>query len=459
MPEQPFPSDAPPPSAGPWIGPGLAMGFGGALVVGVVSWLALLLDRTLPLWGVGLACAAAYLAWAVLILRRANHAGLRAGITGGLVAAAASILFTGSLIVRQPATIAALEGQNNQIDPKGLGALGVIALAFVALGALGAILSPGRDAAATDWRSRFAWIAAATYLPLILVGGIVTGTESGLAVPDAVTTYGSISILFPLSLMDEIRIYLEHSHRIFGTFAGLATVALAAWMFAQRARPVTRLLSVALLIGVVVQGVMGALRVSEESQALAALHGVLAQLVFALAIVIGVVCAARYWRVAPTDQGRALARVARLFFIATTIAIVIQLVFGSLTRHTESDHPLLSHIGFSFVVVILAVIAGGQAIRAGKGDAACAPIRPYGPLIHAVVVIQFTLGWGALAMTRTGAEHAPIPTADQLDAAHRIRIPETVITTSHQVLGALLLASVAAGLAWAIRLAMRPKNG
>jgi len=450
------PHDAAPTRA---LGAAAVLGFGSALLVGVVSWLVLLLDRNTSLWIVGALGAGAALLWGVLILRGTRHAGIRSGVIGGLVGAAASLLFTGSLVVRQPETIGALEGQNNRIDPAGLAALGVITLAFVSLGALAALLAPRRSTPCTDWRSRFAWVTAASYLALILVGGIVTGTESGLAVPDAVTTYGSVSILFPLSLMDEVRIYLEHSHRIFGAFAGLATIVLASWMFVNRAGTASRVMALALLVGVIVQGVMGALRVSEQSQALAALHGVLAQLVFALAVVLGVVCAARFGRANPGGEGLRPARSARLWLAITTGALLVQLVFGSLTRHSESDHPLLSHIGFSFVVVILAIIAGAKAIRAGKGEEANAPIRPYGALIHGVVVLQFTLGWGALAMTRTGEQgHAPIPTHDQLAAAHSIRVPETIITSAHHVLGALLLAGVVSALAWSIRLAIRPKS-
>ncbi|MBO6514742.1 MAG: COX15/CtaA family protein [Phycisphaerales bacterium] len=369
-------------------------------------------------------------------------------------------------MVLQPETIAELETQRNQFSFTGvLLVLGVI-FGMIVMGWGAGVLRAKRSnfsAGGVDWRARYAWVVAASYLPLIAVGGLVTSTESGLAVPDSVTTYGSISILFPISLMDETRIYLEHSHRIFGTFAGLATIVLVIRMFGAPANWMPRVMSVVLLAGVIVQGVMGALRVSEESQGLATLHGVLAQLVFALAIVTGVVCSRRWESLRPSDDAILSARKARLFLLLTTIGLCIQLVFGSMTRHMDSGHALMSHIGFSFVVVLLAIVAGAMCIRVGKIDrgveGGAGAIRPYGAVIHGLVILQFTMGWGALAMTRTGEEgHPELPTASELASAHGIRVGETIVTSSHHLIGALLLATAVGALMWAIRIASRARS-
>jgi cytochrome c oxidase assembly protein subunit 15 len=294
---------------------------------------------------------------------------------------------------------------------------------------------------------------------LIVVGGLVTSTESGLAVPDSVTTYGAIGVLFPLSLMDEIRIYLEHSHRIFGTFAGIATIVLVVRMFGAPSRRLPRTMSVMLLLAVIAQGVMGALRVSEQSQALAALHGVLAQLVFALAISTGVVSSRRWETISAGNEGIDSAKSTRLFVLLTAIGLTIQLVFGSMTRHLDSGHALMSHIGFSFIVVVLVIIAGAKCIRLGKTDDTLRHMRRYGAVVHGLVMLQFTLGWGALAMTQTGDEaHPSLPTASELGSAHGIRVAEAAIASSHHVIGALLIAAVFGALMWAIRIASRPKT-
>lgn len=458
---------SPSPLPNPILGVATTIGVAGVLLMGVVSWVMLLVDRDLP---VGLIIAVSLISYAIcvfLFLRNVKSQHTAVGETAGLIGGAVSAIFLGSLMTKQPESIAELESQANQFEFTGmLLVLGVV-FGMVVLGWAAGKLRARNTTYATkdiDWRARFAWVVALSYLPLIAVGGLVTSTESGLAVPDSVTTYGSISILFPMSLMDEIRIYLEHSHRIFGTFAGLATILLVVRMFGAPSRALPRVMSVVLLLGVIAQGVMGALRVSEQSQGLAALHGVLAQIVFALAIATGVVCSRKWSGVAPSDDAIGAAKSTRLMLLIATIGLGIQLVFGAMTRHLDSGHALMSHIGFSFIVVLLVIIAGAKCIRVGKVDrevtGGAGAIRPYGAVIHGLVMLQFTLGWGALAMTRTGEEgHAVLPTSTELSTAASIRVGEAIIATSHHLTGALLLAATVAALMWAIRIASRPKNG
>ncbi|MGJ8637691.1 MAG: COX15/CtaA family protein [Phycisphaerales bacterium] len=454
------------PLSNPILGVSTTIGVGGVLLMGVVSWVMLLIDRELPVALVLLVSLLCYGIFNFLLLRNLEGSWSRAGAIGGLIGGAVSAVFLGSLMVVQPETLQELETQKNTFSFGGLLLVLGVVFGMILMGWAAGVVRSKRisySAAKVDWRARYAWVVAASYLPLIAVGGLVTSTESGLAVPDSVTTYGSIGILFPLSLMDEIRIYLEHSHRIFGTFAGLATIVLVVRMFGAPARMLPRVMSVVLLIGVSVQGVMGAMRVSEQSQGLASLHGVLAQLVFALAVATGVVCSRRWENIRPSDEAIASSRGARLFLLLGTIGLCIQLVFGSMTRHMDSGHALMSHIGFSFIVVLLAIVAGAMCIRVGKKDrgveGGAGAIRPYGAVIHGLVILQFTMGWGALAMTRTGEEgHPDLPTSTELASAHGIRVGEAIVTSSHHLIGALLLATVVGALMWGIRIASRART-
>jgi heme a synthase len=450
------------PLNGAFLGVSTTIGVAGAVLMGVVSWVLLLVDRALPIWLILAISLVSFGFLTFLFLRNLQTQHLRVGATAGVIGGAISMIYLGSLMVVQPESLQGFESQANQFSAGGVAmAIGVVVLLGV-FGAVAGKLLSGRRSYATkdiDWRSRFAWVVAASYLPLIVVGGLVTSTESGLAVPDSVTTYGAIGVLFPLSLMDEIRIYLEHSHRIFGTFAGIATIVLVVRMFGAPARMLPRFMSVLLLLAVIAQGVMGALRVSEESQALAALHGVLAQLVFALAISTGVVSSRRWESIVASNDGIDSAKSTRLMLLIAAIGLTIQLVFGSMTRHLDSGHALMSHVGFSFIVVVLVIIAGAKCIRLGKIDDGVRLLRRYGVFVHGLVMLQFTLGWGALAMTRNGEEgHPTLPTSTQLDTAGGIRVAETLITSSHHVIGALLIAAIFGALMWTFRIASRPKS-
>jgi heme a synthase len=450
------------PLNGAFLGVSTTIGVAGAVLMGVVSWVLLLVDRALPIWLILAISLVSFGFLTFLFLRNLQTQHLRVGATAGVIGGAISMIYLGSLMVVQPESLQGFVSQANQFSAGGVAmAIGVVVLLGV-FGAVAGKLLSGRRSYATkdiDWRSRFAWVVAASYLPLIVVGGLVTSTESGLAVPDSVTTYGAIGVLFPLSLMDEIRIYLEHSHRIFGTFAGITTIVLVVRMFGAPARMLPRFMSVLLLLAVIAQGVMGALRVSEESQSLAALHGVLAQLVFALAISTGVVSCRRWESIVASNEGIDSAKSTRLMLLVAAIGLTIQLVFGSMTRHLDSGHALMSHVGFSFIVVVLVIIAGAKCIRLGKIDDGARLLRRYGVFVHGLVMLQFTLGWGALAMTRNGEEgHPTLPTSTQLDTAGGIRVAETLITSSHHVIGALLIAAIFGALMWTFRIASRPKS-
>src|SRR5712692_4042290 len=62
------------------------------------------------------------------------------------------------------------------------------------------------------------FIAVCTFI-LIIAGGLVTSTQSGLSVPDWPNTYGHFMFAYPLNQMVG-GIFYEHSHRMIATFVG-----------------------------------------------------------------------------------------------------------------------------------------------------------------------------------------------------------------------------------------------
>ena len=138
------------------------------------------------------------------------------------------------------------------------------------------------------WPHRLAIVTAALTLLLIFVGGLVTNTGSALAVPDWPTTFGYNMFLYPWSKMVG-GIFYEHSHRLIGSTVGLLTVALAGSLWFAEPRKWVRTLGLVGVVAVIIQGVLGGLRVVLVDHPLAIFHACLAQAFFALLVSLAVV--------------------------------------------------------------------------------------------------------------------------------------------------------------------------
>lgn len=442
------------------ITPALSIGFASAVLMWVVAWI-----LHMPGMHVPNAIAIPMLLVPLLVMcilwipSVSPNNRIRAGVISGLIAGLVNLLILGSFITEQPETTAEMGEKANNLAPNALVVvLGSIAVSIVvALIASFIVKSKQTDTLGSrQWLARFAWVTALTYLPLIAVGGAVTSTDSGLAVPDAVTSYGAISVLFPLKLMAEPRIFLEHSHRLFGTLAGLTTLVLMLRVVMAKVPALPKALSVVLFLGVSAQGILGIIRVADASTAFAIIHGVFAQLVFALAFVITIMLSVKWNTLVPGEAVWTQAKKARTVCILAFGALIIQLVFGALTRHMHSSHAMLSHMGFAFIVMSLIIVGGAFCIRAGKADEQGNPLRILGIMMHGIVTWQFALGFATLSLAWT-SEDPNLPTADTLHAADAIEPIGALVATMHQVSGAALLATTACALVWAIKLARRPR--
>jgi cytochrome c oxidase assembly protein subunit 15 len=245
--------------------------------------------------------------------------------------------------------------------------------------------------------------------------------------------------LYPLSRMTGA-IYLEHAHRLFGALVGLTTLALVVFTFARDRRPVARTLVLISFLAVAAQGVVGGLRVTETSPVLALLHGVAAQLIFALLGVCAVVLSPT-WKRSPAPAARPGAAGLRTLAVIAFIALIIQVGLGGAIRHFNRDtlpmHAVISHAAWSVVVLVLLVALGVKSRRALSD---LRPLRVCGTgLLHGVSG-QFLLGWIALAVALA------YPVRDEAPAVR------AVIATAHQTIGALLLAFTAMLYAWSRRL-------
>src|ERR1044071_843214 len=121
-----------------------------------------------------------------------------------------------------------------------------------------------------------ALLTAAATFPLIFMGGLVTSHGAGMSVPDWPNSYGYNMFLFPPRFWAG-NIFYEHTHRLYASFVGLLTVILAFWSLCVEKRFWVRMLGLSCLSMVIIQGVLGGLRVVLLKLNLAIVHACVAQ--------------------------------------------------------------------------------------------------------------------------------------------------------------------------------------
>lgn len=245
-------------------------------------------------------------------------------------------------------------------------------------------------------------LTAFATLVLLCVGGLVTSHGAGMSVPDWPNTYGYNMFLFPISKWVGGILY-EHTHRLVAAFVGLLTAVLAVWLWARetqgrnhrlgiaaivlvlalmgvRKLPVyvalaalslvvcviglwqfkknpraLRWLGVTALAAVILQGVLGGLRVVWLKDQIGIFHATLAQLFFVLTCMLALFTS-RWWRdtsevaqasrlLEPSQQNAAGTAALHWIGLAITLLIFIQLVLGATMRHQHAglaipDFPL-----------------------------------------------------------------------------------------------------------------------
>ena len=184
------------------------------------------------------------------------------------------------------------------------------------------------------WLHRYTKLVAASTVLLIAAGGMVTSTDSGLAVPDWPNTYGQFMFSFPLDKMVGGILY-EHGHRLIASVVGFLTVVLALWAWWVEPRRWVRRLAFAALAVVIVQGLLGGLTVLFLLPAPISIgHAGLAQLFFCLTLSLALFTS-RGWRstiAAAAVDDPLLRRVT----VVTTFLVYVQILLGATMRHTEA---------------------------------------------------------------------------------------------------------------------------
>ena len=240
------------------------------------------------------------------------------------------------------------------------------------------------------WLARFAVGAVLCTLLLIVMGGLVTSKGVGLAVPDWPTSFGYNMFLLPASQwIGQFGIFEEHSHRLIASVVGLLTAVLASWLWVRETTGQTRtvaLVGIVISLGlmgvrtepvfyamailaaivaagsvfkiitqpgalrwwgllaysmVIVQGVLGGLRVTQLKDQIGIFHGTLAQ-VFLLVLATLALFNSRWWKQTPDaeKESERAPRVIRTHFFYASILIFLQLVLGATMRHQHAGLPV-----------------------------------------------------------------------------------------------------------------------
>src|SRR3989338_3040959 len=128
---------------------------------------------------------------------------------------------------------------------------------------------------------RHAQAPAAATFGLLVAGGLVTSTDSGLAVPDWPLSYGT---WFP-PMVGGIR--YEHGHRMIAAAVGTMIVVLAMWLARREPRRWVRFLGYAAVGTVILQGLFGGLTVLLMlPPQISVAHACLGQTVFCLLVCV-----------------------------------------------------------------------------------------------------------------------------------------------------------------------------
>ncbi|MEO6033872.1 MAG: COX15/CtaA family protein [Verrucomicrobiota bacterium] len=237
----------------------------------------------------------------------------------------------------------------------------------------------------SPWLNRFAVFTAFITLILIGVGGLVTSKGAGMAVPDWPTSYGYNMFALPFKFWRGGAFH-EHTHRLVASMVGLLTAILALWLWAReterkvrrngivaitvillivggmmgvRKNPVfisialaglcgivfglfkikqtsgVRWFGIVALSAVVLQGVLGGLRVVLFKDEIGIFHATLAQLFLVLVSIIALLTS-QWWQGFQTSIEIMPGRTLRRFAIATTALILIQLILGATMRHQHA---------------------------------------------------------------------------------------------------------------------------
>jgi heme a synthase len=261
--------------------------------------------------------------------------------------------------------------------------------------------------------------AGATWI-LLVAGALVTSTGSGDAVPDWWFLPISHGSFLPPMVGG---VLFEHGHRLVATTVGLLALALAFALARSKAPRAERTLGFAVLAAVVLQGILGGVRVFRfEPTLVAVLHASLAQAIFGSTVALAILHSRGWDRAERAGADRDTAPLLGLSS-ATTVLAYATLVLGAVMRHTGKG--IVFHVLLAGITTVCAMLAASLGLRSEEQA-----LRRPALALAVLLSIQLALGVGSLAIVTTAFQRST--------AAPPLHL---ATVTAHLAVGAGLLAT------------------
>jgi len=231
---------------------------------------------------------------------------------------------------------------------------------------------------------RFSVLLAAATLFLVVAGATVVSKGAGLSVPDWPLSYGKV--------MPEMTggVFYEHGHRMIATAVGFLTVVLAVWLFVVEDRRWMKMLGLAAVVAVILQGVLGGLTVLFLlPKAVSIGHACLAQAFFSLTVAMAVFTSPE-WRKGPQiveDRGTPSLR---SLAVMAPLSVLAQIALGAAYRHKAFG--IVPHVVWAFGVMIAVMMLGVFALTQFEQHR---PLRRWSIVVLVLTSAQLILGIGA----------------------------------------------------------------
>lgn len=288
--------------------------------------------------------------------------------------------------------------------------------------------------------------------PLIWVGGLVTTYDAGMAVPDWPGTYGYNLFLYPWQswLAGPFDLFIEHGHRLLGASVGLLAIATLVSLVTFDSRRWVWCVALGVLALVIVQGLLGGMRVLRDSRQIAQIHGVVGPTFFASTVFLAAVTS-RWWsRLGCGDGGGDTRLDADVAFVDSmrmaawfaTLLAFAQLLLGSQLRHVDefSSHQLFGaaltmHIAVAVVLLIHSLVLSLRVVRRKQRPLLAAPAITLGLLVTLQVVLGTSTwivqyGWPAIFRPLLGEQNITVQAESMLQG---------LVVTGHVAIGSLIL--------------------